>query len=48
MREGDGRDAAKDREREQGKSYLDCGSHYGISKKPGTSEIPRNLQGWPS
>ena len=35
----------KDREGEQEKRYLDRGSHYGISKKAGTREIPGNPQG---
>lgn len=29
-----------EREGEQGKRYLDRGSHYGVNKKPGTREIP--------
>ena len=37
----------KDREGQQGKSYLDKAIHYGIREKPGTREIPRNLQGRP-
>ena len=32
----------KSREGGQGKRYLDRGSHYGISEKPGTREIPKN------
>ena len=35
----------KDQEGEQGKRYLDLGSHYGASKKPGAKEIPRIPQG---
>ena len=38
----------KDREEEQGKRYLDRGSHYGISEKAGTRELARNPQDDPS
>lgn len=31
---------------EQGKRYVDWGSHYGGNKKSGSREIPRDLQGW--
>ena len=45
VHEGLGRlNLGNDREREQGKRYLDKGSHYGVSEKPGTREIPRNPQ----
>ena len=33
----------KDRERKQGKRYLDRGSYYRVRKKCGTREILRNL-----
>ena len=29
----------KDREGEQGKRYLDSGSHYGVNEKPGVARI---------
>ena len=39
------RSSVKVKEGEQRKGYLDSWSHCGISKKPGTREIPLNLQG---
>ena len=44
MKEQDGQDVGRT-ERESKERYLDCGSHYGASVKPGTREIPRSPQG---
>lgn len=35
----------RDREEEQGNSYLDSRSHFGFRKKAGVKKIPSNLQG---